>query len=490
MVLQTMKTVRSVQQQQQQHSTGLDSNPIDGTLPEEEELVADFVLEHFVLPPFQRGDDLSRIHHNQRGAVLQPNLTLPHPPPPQSNSTTMHLTGSSNNSSNNPSSGGMNGHILADQRQLESSGMHYSNGPPSILPGRPLIKMMSPSTPPATPPEDDPHCQLPSPPPNNPNFQGGNNNPGTPHPMGGDPSELRHSQHHQQQGHLGGGVTSGDHDHLPMWHPSSHAAPPPLRFHEQPIDLRHVIPDCHNPHEGGMDGNQGGWGRGGKGHYDYHNGQAMHGFPSPQSHNNNGMMPHIHGGPQHPLHHIRMSSRDRGGGGESRDSFDTRDSDGYCAPRGAPVPGDLSEDQLIALPVRELNKKLHGLPKEVVTKLKQKRRTLKNRGYAQNCRTKRLQQRNQLEEKNKLLHKDVQRLIQERDMYKAKFELLRRQIHQQSNNNNANQLNANGGPHPQQQQQQQQQQQPPNGHCGMNGGGGRSPSRSPAVNGPPQHHYY
>lgn len=76
-----------------------------------------------------------------------------------------------------------------------------------------------------------------------------------------------------------------------------------------------------------------------------------------------------------------------------------------------------------------------------MVRLKQKRRTLKNRGYAQNCRTKRLHQRNQLEEKNRLLHKEVQRLIAERDMWKSKCEHLRRSYNQ--NNNNNNQINAN-----------------------------------------------
>lgn len=57
----------------------------------------------------------------------------------------------------------------------------------------------------------------------------------------------------------------------------------------------------------------------------------------------------------------------------------------------------LGDELLIQLSVRELNKKLHGFPREEIQRLKQKRRTLKNRGYAQNCRTKRLAHRHELE---------------------------------------------------------------------------------------------
>ncbi|KAG5873641.1 hypothetical protein JTB14_022375 [Gonioctena quinquepunctata] len=84
--------------------------------------------------------------------------------------------------------------------------------------------------------------------------------------------------------------------------------------------------------------------------------------------------------------------------------------------------------------VRELNKRLHGCPREEIIKLKQKRRTLKNRGYAQNCRSKRLQQRQDLETTNRsLLHEihklksELSRVSQERDLLKQRLQLGRPQ---------------------------------------------------------------
>lgn len=93
-----------------------------------------------------------------------------------------------------------------------------------------------------------------------------------------------------------------------------------------------------------------------------------------------------------------------------------------------PVRDILDDEQLISLSVRELNKRLHGFPREEVVRLKQKRRTLKNRGYAQNCRTKRLAQRHELESRNRILQAEVSRLrqelertCQERDFYKQQL---------------------------------------------------------------------
>lgn len=93
----------------------------------------------------------------------------------------------------------------------------------------------------------------------------------------------------------------------------------------------------------------------------------------------------------------------------------------------------ISDDLLMTLSVRELNKRLHGFPREDVTRLKQKRRTLKNRGYAQNCRSKRLQQRQELELTNRSLQDElhvlqlqVARVTHERDMLKQRLALVGR----------------------------------------------------------------
>lgn len=99
----------------------------------------------------------------------------------------------------------------------------------------------------------------------------------------------------------------------------------------------------------------------------------------------------------------------------------------FCLSHGKSL-SDMDDEELVSLPVRELNKRLHGLPKDEVTRLKQKRRTLKNRGYAQNCRSKRMQHRHDLERVNRTqqhqisqLQRQLGAITRERDLYKQQL---------------------------------------------------------------------
>lgn len=109
---------------------------------------------------------------------------------------------------------------------------------------------------------------------------------------------------------------------------------------------------------------------------------------------------------------------------------------------------DLDDEDLVNLPVRELNRRLQGCTRDEIVLIKQKRRTLKNRGYAQNCRSKRMQQRHELESENnsllnqlkqlkgqlaqvsrerdqlKQLRSQLAHVSRERDMYRRQCDLL------------------------------------------------------------------
>ncbi|XP_047118809.1 transcription factor MafB-like isoform X2 [Schistocerca piceifrons] len=89
----------------------------------------------------------------------------------------------------------------------------------------------------------------------------------------------------------------------------------------------------------------------------------------------------------------------------------------------------LNDEALMSLSALELNKKLHGYPREEVVRIKQKRRALKNRSYSQKCRSKWLQQRQELRGTNRALVAELRRLrgellriTQQRDLYKQYLE--------------------------------------------------------------------
>ncbi|XP_051743367.1 v-maf avian musculoaponeurotic fibrosarcoma oncogene homolog Ga isoform X1 [Ctenopharyngodon idella] len=85
----------------------------------------------------------------------------------------------------------------------------------------------------------------------------------------------------------------------------------------------------------------------------------------------------------------------------------------------------LTDDELVSMSVRELNQHLRGLTKEEILQLKQRRRTLKNRGYAASCRVKRVTQKEELEKQKAELQQEVEKLASENASMKVELDVLR-----------------------------------------------------------------
>lgn len=220
--------------------------------------------------------------------------------------------------------------------------------------------------------------------------------PGTPPEAGrgsdGMPSSPVYGSHHHHHGH--------HHQQMQYQQPSGQWLQAPVtggvqcRGVGEPLDLRPPSGhDWHHHH-----------------HHHHHGGHVMH-HPA---------------GPQEPHHQPQHMYCD----GSDDDPPTTGTTTGMSDESvGILSPEMMCDDQLMSLTVRELNKRLHGCPREEVVRLKQKRRTLKNRGYAQNCRSKRLAKSHELDKFNQKLKTELHRISQElvrckheRDFYKQELD--------------------------------------------------------------------
>lgn len=96
-----------------------------------------------------------------------------------------------------------------------------------------------------------------------------------------------------------------------------------------------------------------------------------------------------------------------------------------------------TEKELRELSVKDINRLLkeRGLSKDEIARVKHRRRTLKNRRYAQHSRLRRIESKNNLEEEKKSLLQELEQLRRqvttverERDMYKDKYVKLLTQV--------------------------------------------------------------
>merc|ERR1711890_157008 len=88
------------------------------------------------------------------------------------------------------------------------------------------------------------------------------------------------------------------------------------------------------------------------------------------------------------------------------------------------IKTNLTDEELVLTPTKDLNKfvKESGITREDVKKIKEKRRTLKNRGYAASCRVKREEEEKHLTAELGLLERDITELTGKCDDQTKKIE--------------------------------------------------------------------
>lgn len=89
---------------------------------------------------------------------------------------------------------------------------------------------------------------------------------------------------------------------------------------------------------------------------------------------------------------------------------------------------EISDEEIKNLRLKELNKRLRNVPWEEAAKIRKRRRNLKNRGYALNCRLRKQREHEDLMNENTLLKKQLEdgkwkllKVWNEKESYKKKY---------------------------------------------------------------------